>query len=68
MLRSRQSGLSVSELARQAVREKYLSPAVQRKDTTRARAGIRKDRPDLGDPETRIRGLPEMRRLCCARP
>jgi hypothetical protein len=62
-LRSRQSGLSVSELVRRAVRERYLSPAVRRKDAMGALVGIWKDRPDTGDAETQVRGLREGRRL-----
>ena len=60
---SRQSGLSISELVRQAVRERYLNAAVQRKEAMQALVGIWRDRPDLADPERYIRRLRKGRRL-----
>lgn len=61
-LRSRESGLSISELVRRAVRERYLSPAVQRKDAMRALVGIWKDRSDIADTDAHVRDLREGRR------
>ncbi len=44
---SRQSGSSVSELVRQAVREKYLAPGQNRGAVLRSVVGLWKDRDDL---------------------
>ena len=52
---SQESGMSVSALARQAVRERYGVDRLKRQKATQAFVGIRKDRTDIGDPETYIR-------------
>ena len=56
-IRARQSGTSVSELVRQAVREKFLSGRVNRREAMEALVGIWKDREDLPDTETYVRQL-----------
>ena len=43
-----QLGTTVSELARQALREKYSDPAAKRRDAMEAVIGIWKDRNDIG--------------------
>ena len=56
-IRSRQSGTSISELVRQAVRDKYgISPA-KRREAMQAWVGIWKDRKDLPSTEAYIRQL-----------
>jgi hypothetical protein len=62
-LRSRQEGTTVSELVRQAVRERYLGKSEERKRAMQAFVGIRKDRPDTADPESYIRELRRGSRL-----
>jgi len=56
-IRSRQSGVSISDLARQAIRDHYLSGAARRREAMRAVVGIWKDRSDLPDPEGYVRRL-----------
>jgi hypothetical protein len=48
-------GTSVSELARQALREKYSNPATRRSEAMEAVIGIWKDREDIGPTEGYIR-------------
>jgi len=62
-IRSQQAGTSISELVRQAVREKYLSGLAGRQQSMQAFAGIWKDRGDLSDPEAYLRGLRKGSRL-----
>jgi Ribbon-helix-helix protein, copG family len=62
-LRSRQEGTTVSELVRQAVRERYLGKSEERKRAMQAFVGIRKDRSDMADPESYIRELRRGSRL-----
>jgi Ribbon-helix-helix protein, copG family len=62
-LRSRQEGTTVSELVRQAVRERYLGNSEKRKRAMQAFVGIRKDRVDMVDPEYYIRELRRGSRL-----
>jgi len=52
-----QRGTTVSELARQALREKYSDPVAKRRDAMEAVIGIWKDRGDLGATEGYIRQL-----------
>jgi hypothetical protein len=54
---ARQSGSTVSELVRQAVREKYVKDPEKRKRVLLSAIGIWKDRTDLPDTETYIRRL-----------
>jgi hypothetical protein len=50
-------GTTVSELARQALREKYSDPAARRSEAMEAVIGIWKDRDDIGPTEGYIRQL-----------
>jgi hypothetical protein len=50
-------GTTVSELARQALREKYSDPAALRSEAMEAVIGIWKDRDDIGQAEGYIRQL-----------
>ena len=56
-IRSQQAGTTISELVRQAVREKYSSGLAGRQQAMRAFAGIWKGRTDLADPEAYLRAL-----------
>ena len=62
-IRSKMSGLSISELVRRAIRDRYLSPAVQRRVAMQAFVGIRKDLPETADVETYVRRLRRGKRL-----
>jgi Ribbon-helix-helix protein, copG family len=62
-IRSRQQGSSISELVRQAVREKYGSSPAARGQAMQALVGIWKDRRDLPDSETYVRRLRKGKRL-----
>jgi hypothetical protein len=62
-VRSKMSGLSISELVRRAIRDRYLSPALKRREAMQAFARIRNDRPELKDVETYVRGLRRGSRL-----
>jgi hypothetical protein len=60
---ARQSGSTVSELARRALREKYLDDPAKRKEALLSAIGLWKDRTDLPDTEEYIRGLRKDDRL-----
>jgi predicted transcriptional regulator len=60
---ARQSGSTVSELARKALREKYLDDAAKRKEALLSAIGLWGDRNDLPDTETYIRDLRKGDRL-----
>jgi metal-responsive CopG/Arc/MetJ family transcriptional regulator len=62
-LRSKQRGTSISELVREAVREKYGNSEADRKSAMRALVGLWKDRKDLPDTEAYVRRLRRGRRL-----
>lgn len=62
-VRSRQERTTVSELVRQAVRERYLGKAEARQEAMTDFIGIWKDRADLRDPVSYIRRLRKDRRL-----
>jgi len=62
-IHSQQAGTSVSDLVRQAVREKYLSGLAHRQQAMQAFAGIWKDRTDLPDSQTYVRALRKGSRL-----
>ncbi|MGH9445933.1 MAG: CopG family transcriptional regulator [Terriglobia bacterium] len=66
-LRSQQAGTSISDLVRQAVREKYASGLAYRRQAMRALAGIWKGRADVRDPEAYVRRLRKGSRLKRAR-
>lgn len=59
---SRDSNTTVSELVRQAGREKYLSEAAERKAAMQAIVGIWKDRDDSRDSTAYVQGLRKDRR------
>ncbi|MBI5281248.1 MAG: CopG family transcriptional regulator [Candidatus Solibacter usitatus] len=54
---------TMSELVRQAVRERYLGNADERRRAMEAFVGIRKDRDDLPETEEYVRGLRRGERL-----
>ena len=56
-IHAKQSGTTISELARQAVRQKYGIWAEKRRQAMQAWVGVWKDRKDLPDTETYIRQL-----------
>ncbi len=56
-VKSAETSTSISELVRQAVRERYSDPAARRRAAMLGIIGIRKDRKDMGDTETYIREL-----------
>ena len=56
-LQARQTGETISELVRRAIRERYSGDAERRKAAMRAIVGMWKDRTDLPDTETYIRQL-----------
>lgn len=60
---ARQSHSTVSELARRAIREKYLGDAAERKEALLSAVGLWKDRTDLPDTETYVRSLRKGGRL-----
>jgi hypothetical protein len=62
-VRSRETRTTISELVREAVRERYLSTAAARKEAMTAFAGAWKDRPEFADPEAYVRSLRQGRRL-----
>ena len=62
-IRSRQQGTSISELVRQAVREKYGSSPAGRREAMEALVGLRKNRRDLPDTATYLRRLRKGKRL-----
>jgi hypothetical protein len=62
-IHSRQPGTAVSELVRQAVRERYLGAAGERRKAMEAFAGSRADRPEFADPESYVRKLRRGSRL-----
>jgi hypothetical protein len=62
-IRSRQQRTSISELVRQAVREKYGSSPVGRRQAMQAFVGLRKDREDLRDSTAYVRRLRKGKRL-----
>ncbi len=62
-IQSRQSGASISELVRLAVRDKYGSSLANRRQAMQAWVGIWKDRTDLPDSQTYVRRLRKGTRL-----
>jgi hypothetical protein len=60
---SRQQGTSISELVRQAVRDKYGSSPASRRQAMQALVGIWKDRKDLPDSTALVRRLRKGKRL-----
>jgi hypothetical protein len=62
-IRARQQRTSISNLVRQAVREKYGSSLERRRQAMQAVVGLWKDRDDLPDSTTYIRRLRKGSRL-----
>jgi plasmid stability protein len=62
-IRARQSGISVSELVRQAVRDKYRPFRADRQQAMQAWVGTWKERKDLPNTETYVRQLRKGERL-----
>jgi len=62
-IRSRQRKTSISELVRQAVREKYGNSSADRRTVMQALVGLWKDRRDLPDTEQYVRRLRKGKRL-----
>ena len=62
-IRSRQQRTTISELVRQAVRDKYGSSPTSRKEAMQAIVGLWKNRKDLPDSETYVRRLRKGKRL-----
>jgi len=60
---ARQSRSTVSELVRQALREKYLNDVAGRKEALLSAVGLWKDRTDIPDAETYVRNLRKGNRL-----
>ena len=56
-IHARQRRTSISELVRQAVRDRYGSSTANRSDAMQALVGIRRDRNDLPDTEEYVRRL-----------
>jgi len=56
-IRARQSGTSISELVRQAVRDKYGASPANRREAMQAWVGVWKDRDDLPSTEAYVRQL-----------
>jgi hypothetical protein len=62
-IRSRQQGTSISELVRQAVRDKYGRSPAGRRHAMQALVGLWKDRRDLPDSTVYVRRLRKGSRL-----
>lgn len=62
-VRSRQQGTSISELVRQAIRDKYGSSPARRRQAMQALVGLWKDRKDLPDSTAYVRRLRKGNRL-----
>jgi hypothetical protein len=56
-LRARQSGSTMSELVRKAIRDAYIGSATDRKAAMKGIIGLWKDRDDIGDPQEYVRKL-----------
>ena len=56
-IQSRQTGLTMSELVRESVRERYLGGAARRQEVFQAFVGSRKDREEFADSEQYVRDL-----------
>jgi metal-responsive CopG/Arc/MetJ family transcriptional regulator len=60
---ARQSGGTVSELVRNAIREKYSQNLARRKEACEAIVGLWKDRTDIGETDDYVRDLRRDSRL-----
>jgi len=54
---ARQSGATISELVRNAIREKYSQDRARRKEACEAIIGLWKDRTDIGETDDYVRDL-----------
>ena len=61
--RAERSGTTISELVREAVRERYLGSLEVRKKAMQAVVGLWKDRREIGDSTTFVRNLRRGTRL-----
>jgi len=61
--RARSAGTTISELVREAVRERYLGKLEERRAAMREFIGVRKDRVEFADAEAYVRGLRRGSRL-----
>ncbi|MBK9169598.1 MAG: ribbon-helix-helix protein, CopG family [Bryobacterales bacterium] len=61
--RARESGLTISELVRRAIQDRYLAPAEERRKVMQAFIGIREDNPGPTDTDAYIRRLRKGTRL-----
>jgi hypothetical protein len=61
--RARREDTTISDLVRQAVRERYLGSLTARKTAMGAVVGIWKDRTDIGNTKAYVRGLRRGNRL-----
>lgn len=62
-IRSRQQGTTISELVRQAVRDKYGSSPAGRRQAMQSLVGLWRNRKDLPDSESYVRRLRKGKRL-----
>jgi hypothetical protein len=62
-IRARQRKTTISELVRQAVREKYGNSSADRRQAMQAMVGLWKDRKDLPDTQQYVRRLRKGKRL-----
>ena len=62
-IQSRQTGLTMSELVRESVRERYLGGTARRQEVFQALVGNRKDREEFADSEQYVRDLRRGSRL-----
>ena len=61
--RARTAGTTMSELVREAIRERYLGKLDERKIAMQAAVGLWKERQDIGDSAAYVRGLRRGKRL-----
>jgi len=60
---SRQSGASISDLVRQAVRERYVGGKANRQQVLMSVVGLWRNRKDLPNTDSYVRGLRQGKRL-----
>jgi hypothetical protein len=62
-VRARQSGSTMSELVRKAIRDTYLGSSIDRKAAMTGIVGLWRNRSDIGDPQEYVRNLRKDTRL-----